>query len=517
MLYRFSFVPLYPDLKQVLVKAACDQGHYSLAKTQEHKQYERCVRLCLYFQIIFLVFIQIIKKARDDPLDMEDLQRHSPTHQPRVSDHIKDNRVQCALRRANDNIYDFPPMLAHNIINELCSSIWCIVWQIIRNGCAYEVDGDVFFAVDKSPNYGRLSGQVIEDNQAGKRVTVDSRKRNSADFVLWKASKPGEPSWESPWGCGRPGWHIECSAMSSHHLTSKFDIHSGGIDLIFPHHENEIAQSSAACSEANVKYWVHSGSFTRDGEKMSKSRDNCESIRKVTSRYHPLALRYLLMSMHYRSSVDYSKSQFYWQLETASDKVYYIYQALHDFHGALSLYKEGNILESTKANAKNGAVNSEAQDCLMNLQIDFKAKMANDLHVGEFLNSSLLETLKFMNRALEKLKKGNQQEPSLIRLFHALENEVKEVLSVLGLMSSSPYSNVLQQFRDKALIRAKLTEADVQLCIDERSMARKMKDYSMSNKIRDEMRKKGIDFMDVGLQTNWRPSAPLEIDIGVSV
>ncbi|PKI43492.1 hypothetical protein CRG98_036094 [Punica granatum] len=185
--------------------------------------------------------------------DMDDLQCFTPTHQPRVSDHME--------------------------------QIKAMIQQIIDNGCAYVVDGDVFFSVDRSLDYGQLSRQRVENHRAGERVAVDSRKRDPADFALWKAAKPGEPSWESPWGPGRPGWHIECSAMSAHYLSHKFDIHGGGIDLIFPHHENEIAQSRAACPETHINYWMHNGHVTNNNEKMSKSLGNFFTIRDVSENY----------------------------------------------------------------------------------------------------------------------------------------------------------------------------------------------------------------------------------------
>ncbi|GLT91832.1 hypothetical protein SLE2022_097030 [Rubroshorea leprosula] len=184
--------------------------------------------------------------------DMNDLQCLPPTHQPLVSDHM-------------EQIKD-------------------MITQIINNDYAYVVDGDVFFAVEKFPDYGKLSGQVVENHRAGERVSIDLRKRNPADFALWKAAKPGEPSWDSQWGPGRPGWHIECSAMSAHYLSSQFDIHGGGTDLKLPHHENEIAQSCAACQESNVSYWVHNGHVTINKEKMSKSLGNFFTIRQVTMR-----------------------------------------------------------------------------------------------------------------------------------------------------------------------------------------------------------------------------------------
>ncbi|KAF2322693.1 hypothetical protein GH714_028748 [Hevea brasiliensis] len=183
-------------------------------------------------------------------IDMDSLQCLLPTHQPRVTDHM-------------EQIKD-------------------MITQIINNGFAYVVEGDVFFAVDKFPNYGQLSGQKLENTRAGERVAVDTRKRNPADFALWKAAKPGEPSWESPWGPGRPGWHIECSAMSAHYLTFKFDIHGGGSDLAFPHHENEITQSAAACQKA---IWKPEGGCGTDVKKVGITADAQKCINKLREEF----------------------------------------------------------------------------------------------------------------------------------------------------------------------------------------------------------------------------------------
>uniref|UniRef100_A0A453IZA8 cysteine--tRNA ligase n=1 Tax=Aegilops tauschii subsp. strangulata TaxID=200361 RepID=A0A453IZA8_AEGTS len=210
--------------------------------------------------------------------DVAELQCLPPTHEPRVTEHI-------------DNIID-------------------LIKEIIKNDKAYVVDGDVYFSVDNFPEYLSLSGRILDHNRAGSRVAVDTRKRNPADFALWKAAKEGEPSWESPWGDGRPGWHIECSAMSAHYLGHVFDIHGGGKDLIFPHHENELAQSRAAYPES-----------------------------EIITLYHPLALRFFLMRTHYKSDANHSDKA----LEIASDRVYYIYQTLYDCDEVLSLHREENI------------------------------------------------------------------------------------------------------------------------------------------------------------------------------
>ncbi|PIA48076.1 hypothetical protein AQUCO_01400576v1 [Aquilegia coerulea] len=431
---------------------------------------------------------KIIRRANelgDDPLklsgrycqefldDMNDLQCLPPTHQPRVSDHM-------------DEIRD-------------------MISQIIQNGCAYSVEGDVYFAVDKFPAYGRLSGRKTEDNRAGERIAVDSRKRNPADFALWKAAKPGEPSWDSPWGPGRPGWHIECSAMSARYLTSSFDIHGGGMDLIFPHHENEYAQSCAACSDSNIRYWMHNGFVTENNEKMSKSLGNFFTIRDITKRYHPLALRYFLMSTHYRSPVNYSISQ----LEIASDSVFYTYQALFDSEEALSTFREQQSAKGG-TNAKAERLTSEAQNCIKKLRTDFQMKMSDDLHTNDMLNGALLETLRLMNKSLESLKKKKQQQPAQFHSLIALEREVREVLNTLGLLSSSTYSEVLQQLKDRALKRAGLTEEDVVSLIEERVQARKNKEYAKSDQIRLDLSAKGIALMDLGNETIWRPCVPVE-------
>ncbi|KAK9110211.1 hypothetical protein Sjap_018271 [Stephania japonica] len=403
--------------------------------------------------------------------DLDDLQCRRPTHQPRVSEHM-------------DQIRD-------------------MISQIIKNECAYPVDGDVYFAVDKFPAYGQLSGRKLEDNRAGERIAIDSRKRNPADFALWKAAKPGEPSWDSPWGPGRPGWHIECSAMSAHYLSFCFDIHGGGMDLIFPHHENEYAQSGAACSECNITYWMHNGFVTENNEKMSKSLGNFFTIRDITSRYHPLALRYFLMSTHYRSPVNYSISQ----LEIASDSIYYIYQTLYDCEEGLNFLKDRFLKE--ESNPKAEKITSEAQDCIKKLRSDFQIKMSDDLHTPEILNGTLQETFRLMNKSLETLKKKKQQQRALFHSLVAIEKEVTDILDILGLMSST-YLEVLQQLKGKALKRAELTEDDILQKIEERTQARKNKDYAKSDQIRLELKAKGIALMDIGSETIWRPCVPAE-------
>ncbi|MQM19135.1 hypothetical protein Taro_052137 [Colocasia esculenta] len=366
-----------------------------------------------------------------------------------------------------------PPSVEPKVSDHM-NQIIDMIKQILDHGYAYRIDGDVYFSVDKFPTYGRLSGRKQEDNRAGERVAVDSRKQNPADFALWKSAKPGEPYWESPWGKGRPGWHIECSAMSVAYLGHSFDIHGGGMDLVFPHHENEIAQSCAACGSSSISYWVHNGFVTVDSEKMSKSLGNFFTIRQVIEIYHPLALRLFLIGTHYRSPINYSDAQ----LESASDRLFYIYQTLVDCEEFLSQHDESSLKDSLPVNTL---------DCINNFVSVFENSLADDLHtpVG---------------------KKQELRAESLV----ALKKEISNVLVILGLMPSS-YSEALQQLRTKALKRAGLTEEQVLQKIVERTSARKNKQYERSDEIRKELAAVGIALMDGPDGTTWRPSVPLHV------
>ncbi|CAH1416928.1 unnamed protein product [Lactuca virosa] len=447
--YEVKYVRNFTDVDDKIIKRANELGEDPLALSG---------RFCQEFLI-----------------DMADLQCLPPNEQPRVSDHM-------------DQIRD-------------------MISKIIDNNWAYPVDGDVYFSVgippNNFPNYGRLSGRKPEDNRAGERIAIDSRKRNPADFALWKAAKPGEISWESPWGPGRPGWHIECSAMSATYLTEKFDIHGGGMDLIFPHHENEIAQSSAACPNSNITYWMHNGFVTANDEKMSKSVGNFFTIREVTKLYHPLALRHFLMGTHYRSPVNYSISQ----IEISSESIFYIYQTLEDCESAVAQEKD---VAASVSGGKKYPSTADAQKCITDLKTHFEKKMSDDLHTPSILNDALQEALRLLNKILSMLKKKLQkpQKLSYIQSLVELEKEVRDVLDVLGLLSSSTYTEVLKQLKEKALKRAELSEEDILQRIEERALARKNKDFLRGDQIRSYLTSKGIALMDVGKDTIWRPCVP---------
>uniref|UniRef100_A0A5B7BW11 cysteine--tRNA ligase n=1 Tax=Davidia involucrata TaxID=16924 RepID=A0A5B7BW11_DAVIN len=391
------------------------------------------------------------------------------------------------------HLHCLPPSVEPRVSDHM-TQIIDMIKQILNNRCAYRIDGDVYFSVEKFPEYGRLSGRKLEDNRAGERVAVDSRKKNPADFALWKSAKEGEPFWESPWGPGRPGWHIECSAMSAAYLGYSFDIHGGGMDLVFPHHENEIAQSCAACDKSNISYWIHNGFVTIDSEKMSKSLGNFFTIRQVINLYHPLALRLFLIGTHYRSPINYSVVQ----LESASDRVFYIYQTLSDCEDVLSQHDE---------TGRKDSIPPDTVHCIDKFHKEVLTSMSDDLHTPVVL-AALSDPLKTINDLLHT-RKGKKQELRVESLA-ALEKTIKNVLTILGLMPTS-YSEVLQQLREKALKRAKLTEDQVLQKIEERTTARKNKEYEKSDAIRKHLAAVGVALMDSPEGTTWRPAVPLAL------
>ncbi|EOA18532.1 hypothetical protein CARUB_v10007087mg, partial [Capsella rubella] len=350
-------------------------------------------------------------------VDMGALQCLLPTHQPRVSDHME------------------------HIIK--------MIETIIAKDCGYEVRGDVFFSVDKSPNYG----QVLDHTRAGERVAADPRKRNPADFALWKAAKPDEPSWESPWGPGRPGWHIECSAMSSLYLSPRFDIHGGGSDLKFPHHENEIAQTCAACDDSGVTYWLHNGILTKDNVKMGSSLGNVVTIRDIMAKYHPLVLRHFLISAHYRSPLSFSVLQ----LERSSDTLLSIYQTLQSLTEALSPHQEAISRDGTETDQT-----AKAKAIIKNVKSHFETQMSDDLNTAKLLSGSFQDAMGFISTSIIKLKTSQKKHlMSMVVSLSEVEKAVRDVLDMLGLLTPLTYADFLKELKQKALARAKLGEEEV--------------------------------------------------------
>ena len=344
-----------------------------------------------------------------------------------------------------------------------------------ERGYAYEVDGSIYFSVRKYDRYGELSGRSIEDMVAGARIEVDERKKDPLDFALWKASKPGEPSWACPWGRGRPGWHIECSAMSIKYLGSPFDFHGGGKDLIFPHHENERAQAECATGRKFVNYWVHNGFVTMDREKMSKSLGNIRTIKAFLKAYNPEVLRLFFLSTHYRNPIDYSEQSLE-NAEVALQKLYY-------------------TLERAREYGTDGAApvrNPEMEE----IEKGFHEAMNDDFNTALGL-SCLFDLSKIVNRMMDEHDESARPQVAFGRdLFLSIG-------STLGLLGQD-----IETFRHteglRHLVRVGLDEASVQQAIDERAAARKGKDFKKADEIRAMLLQKGITLLDTPKGTAWR-------------
>ena len=366
--------------------------------------------------------------------------------------------------------------------------------KIMDNGHAYAVDGDVFFDVSSLPGYGKLSGRQLDDNRAGERVSVDSRKKNPGDFALWKSAKPGEPTWESPWGPGRPGWHIECSSMIRSLLGETVDIHGGGSDLLFPHHENELAQaraSSSCCSDHTsdphffARWWVHNGFVNVDSEKMSKSLGNFFTIREIVQLYHPMALRFFLIGTQYRQAINYTQRA----LEESSDRLFYLYQTMKDAE---------EILADCKLNHMDRGLLQEIYSAL-----------GDDLNTPLAL-AAFSPALKSMNDLIhtKKGKKRSDRLEILAGTMHALN----VALGLLGMhphQQSKTFSDLLIELKSTALRRAQMTEEHVETAIEQRAVARAAKDYDAADLVRKELESKGIFIMDTPSGTTWRPGCPV--------
>ncbi|MCK9529776.1 MAG: cysteine--tRNA ligase [Gammaproteobacteria bacterium] len=339
--------------------------------------------------------------------------------------------------------------------------IIAMVSTLVEKGFAYPAsNGDVYYDVSRFEGYGKLSGKNPDDLRAGERVAVDEAKDDPLDFVLWKAAKPGEPAWDSPWGRGRPGWHIECSAMSTRCLGEHFDIHGGGLDLQFPHHENEIAQSEAACGCTFVNYWMHNGFVRVDNEKMSKSLGNFFTIREVLAKYDPEVVRYFILTSHYRSPLNYSD------------------QHLDQAKGALTtLYTALRGLETVEPEADSV------------FEQRFYAAMDDDFSTPEAV-AVLFELAREVNRL------RGVDATAAARLGALL----KRLGGMLGLLERDPMAFL----QGAPAVEGGLSDADINAAIAARLAARKAKDWAEADRIRDSLKAQGVLLEDGPGGTTWR-------------
>ncbi|MBQ8513924.1 MAG: cysteine--tRNA ligase [Ruminococcus sp.] len=334
----------------------------------------------------------------------------------------------------------------HPKVTESMDLIIDIVKKLVESGHAYERNGDVYFRTRSFPDYGKLSGQPIEELQSGARIDVNDIKDDPLDFAVWKSAKPGEPYWESPWGQGRPGWHIECSAMSSHYLGETLDIHCGGQDLIFPHHENEIAQSEAASGKPFSNYWMHNGYINIDNKKMSKSLGNFFTVREVAEKYGYEVIRYMMVQAHYRSPINYCKDL----LDACKASLERLYTCRETLDRAIGA-------------APAGVISEEAAALFAQRRQQFEAAMDEDLNTADAV-SALFELVRDLNRMSADSTTSREQLTAGAALFDAIAD-------VLGILYNRKKADEIP--------------AEVLALAEARAAARKAKDFAEADRLRD--------------------------------
>jgi cysteinyl-tRNA synthetase len=351
--------------------------------------------------------------------------------------------------------------------------------------------GDVFFRVRRFPGYGKLSGQKPEDMESGARIEVDPNKEDPLDFVLWKASKPGEPAWDSPWGPGRPGWHIECSAMSMQYLGETFDLHGGGQDLVFPHHENELAQSEAATGKPFARYWLHHGLLTINAEKMSKSLGNFFTVKEVLSRFPAEVVRFFLINCHYRSPLDFSDAALA-EAETALLRLYTCLARIQDL-----LREHPDLPAQPPRDTLPGNLTREEFQRFGSLRDRFDAALDDDLNTAQALGY-LFETVRLVNRLLE----APSADPGYLTLLKEVGDELVTLGRVLNLLQADPQAMVAS-LRQKAA-DLKIAPEDIQHLIGERTQARLRKDWARADAIRQQLLDLDVLLEDTPQGTLWK-------------
>jgi len=433
--YKVTYVRNFTDIDDKIINRAQEQG------TSTEELSERFIRM----------FHE----------DMGQLGVASPTIEPKATEHVQE------------------------IID--------MIQGLVEKDIAYQVDGDVYYAVDTFKDYGMLSGRSLDDMQAGARIEVNEKKRNPMDFALWKSSKPGEPTWGSPWGPGRPGWHIECSAMSKKYLGDSFDIHGGGKDLIFPHHENEIAQSMGATSSPFVKIWVHHGFVTIKDEKMSKSLGNFLTIRDVLERFSPEGLRLFVFSTHYRSPLNYSESTIL-DAEAALER---LYECLAEID---RLPESGDINGSSVIAKKDTAK-------LTSLEERFQKVMDNDFNTAQAI-AQFFDTVKILNKIIRTLPAEPSQND--LDILHETGAILKKLAGIMGLLVEDPIEHT-KTLQKKLLEKIDLDTEAIEKLIQERSVARFEKDWTRSDAIRDELLAMGVELKDGPEGTTWKVNAKNQV------
>ena len=363
-------------------------------------------------------------------------------------------------------------------VTEFMPPIVEFVQELIKNGKAYVADGDVYFDVHSIPDYGKLSHKKVEDLEQGVRIEVDSRKKHPADFAVWKSSKAGEPSWPSPWGQGRPGWHIECSAMARGLLGDSIDIHGGGLDLIFPHHENEVAQSEGATGKPFVRYWMHNNMLNFGSQKMSKSLGNVRTARSFVKEYNAEIFKYLMLSAHYRSVLDFSPTQ----IEHVISNLARIYSAM--------------ALASKVAGA--GPEVPEFQKVIEEAKSGVEKSLDDDFNTPEAL-ARLFEVIRSFNSSVRTPGPVTPKKAMIAKAFLEFSTWFGGLMSLL----SEPPTEFLVTLDDMLLKKKNLERGQVDLLVKERGGARAAKDFKRADELRDQLIGMGILVQDSAQGSDW--------------
>jgi cysteinyl-tRNA synthetase len=355
----------------------------------------------------------------------------------------------------------------HPRATEHIGEIIDLIKILVEKGYAYEVNGDVYYEARKFKDYGKLSHQNIDELEAGARIETGEKKKDPMDFALWKAQKPGEPAWDSPWGKGRPGWHIECSIMAMKYLGETIDIHGGGPDLIFPHHENEIAQSEAATGKPFARFFMHVGYLNINNQKMSKSLGNFFTVKDILKTYDPEVLRFFMLSSHYRSPINFSQEL----TEQAKSSLERLYNALYSMEHLEKVTADKDLTESDREYLNNLKINMD----------EFIKAMDDDFNTADAI-ASLFDIVREYNMSIDQ------------NSSRKLIEETKEMLLTLGSVLG-----FFRKFNEKALL-----DKEIEQKIRERQQARKDKNYLLADKIRDELKAQGIILEDTPAGVRWK-------------
>ncbi len=417
-----------------------------------------CMRRYLEYTGYEVKFVQnftdiddkMIKRANEEGITVKELGERF------IAEYFKDSKA-LGIHEAT----------VHPKATENISEIIEFIQKLEDKGYAYNVDGNVYFSTKKFREYGKLSKQPLEDLEAGARISVNDEKRDAMDFALWKAKKEGEPAWESPWGEGRPGWHIECSVMANKYLGETIDIHSGGKDLVFPHHENEVAQSEAANGKPFARYWMHNGYINIDNKKMSKSKGNFFTVRDILAQYDPEVVRFFMLSAHYRNPINFSAEL----MEQAKSAVERVRTCMDNLEFLLTK------CEDRALSAAEADTSSKVDEC----KAKFISAMDDDLNTADAV-AAIFDIIYIANTDIPN------DASSALGLVKRCLDMIKELGAVLGLFEDT---------------KSEILDSDIENLINERNEARKNKDYKRADEIRDMLKAMNIELKDTPAGVKW--------------